>query len=119
MYSLGAKRLTMLAFAAIIASALTISLTPAYAQKHGGGSSGHGGESASHSDGDSGCGGCSGDEGGGDSGHKGSKGGYRGGNDMGRGSRSQSLRDIFHDLDASSGTDHSGGDECSSGSCAR
>ena len=110
MYSRETKRLTKLAFVAIIASALAISLTPSYAQKHGGSS--HSDASSSHSDHDSGCsGGCSGDEGGG----KG-KGGPRGSSDMGHGGRSQSLRDIFHGLDASSGTDHADGDEHSNSS---
>jgi hypothetical protein len=99
---LGAKKLTALTFAAIIASVLTISLSPAYAQKHGGGSSGHGGESA-HSESD-GCGGCGGDEGGGGKGGR----GQRGGHHTGDAGRSQSLRDVFHALDVPSITDHAG-----------
>jgi hypothetical protein len=47
--TLGIKKVGTFAFAAILASALTISLTPAYAQKHGGGSGGSGG---GHSSGD-------------------------------------------------------------------
>jgi len=107
---LKAKKLTALTFAAIIASALTISLTPAHAQKHGGGSLGHGGESASHSDG-GGCSGCSGDEGGGKGGAKGRKGGS--GFDLGHGGSGQSLRGIFHGMDSHSGTDqhYPGSDE--------
>ncbi len=112
MHSGGAKKLTALAFVAVLASALTIGLTPSYAQKHGGG--GHGGESTGHSAGgcgDSGGGGCSGDEGG----HKGGK-GPRGSGDMGHGGSGQSLRDVFHGLDAASETEHSGGDEHSGSS---
>jgi hypothetical protein len=99
------EKLTALGFAAFLASALTISLTPANAQKHGGGSSGHGGESAHSDSGD--CGGCSGgDEGGG----KGGKGGHgqRGGRHTGDAARGQSLRDIFHGLDVPSITERVG-----------
>jgi len=110
-----AKRFTIFAFTAIFISALTIGLTTAYAQKHGGG--------GSHSSGgDSGCSGC--DAGGGtehsDSDHsggkgaKGAKGGKRGGQFTGRGGRSQSLSDIFRELESPWGTDQhssSTGDE--------
>jgi hypothetical protein len=84
----GAKKLATLAFAVILGSALTISLTPAYAQKHGGGGGGHSSAEA------------------GDAGHvdheggKGGKGG-KGGQAMGHrgGGSAQSLRDIFHSME--------------------
>jgi hypothetical protein len=101
------KKLTVLSFVAIMALALTISLTPVHAQKHGGRSSGHSGESA-HSDG-GGCSSCGGDEG--DEGHgKGGKGGrgQRGGHHTGDAGRGQSLRDIFHGLEGTSDTEHAG-----------
>jgi len=105
------KKLMALTFATILASALTISLTPAHAQKHGGGGSDQGGESA-HSD--SGCsGGCGGGDEGGGSGGKGGKGGrgQRGGHHTGDAARGQSLRDVFHGLDVPSIIDHPGSAE--------
>lgn len=87
----GAKKLAILAFAAILASALTISLTPAYAQKHGGsGGSGHSSSDADHAD----------------SGHSGGKGGS-GGQGMGRGNGGggQSLRDIFNTMESGATAD--------------
>jgi hypothetical protein len=105
-----AKKLSALAFAVVIASAFAISLTPAHAQKHSGGSSGHGGDSA-HSD-SGGCGGCGGDEGGGGNGGHGQRGGHHTG-DAGKG---QSLKDIFHGLDAVPGTEHAGEDKHSGSS---
>lgn len=105
-----AHRVAAFAFAATIASVLTFSLTPAYAQKHSGDSGGsagsHGGSTGGHGGSEGGCesgGGCSGGSGG-----KGGKGGQRGGHHVGEGGTSQSLRDIFHGLDASSETEHSG-----------
>ncbi len=82
------KRWPVVASVAIVAAALTISLTPVYAQKHSGGSSHSGTE---HSDSD-----------------HGSKGGQRGGQGMGRGGGgSQSLRDVFHEMESGSTTEHS------------
>jgi len=80
-----------------MAAALTISLTPAYAQ-HSGGRGGSGGHSSGteHTD----------------SGHEGGKGGKggQGGSGMGRGGGggSQSLRDIFHDMESSATSDDHG-----------
>ena len=89
---LGANKLTTLALAAFLGSALTISLTPAYAQKHsGGGGSSHSSSDADHADG----------------GHSG-KGG-KGGQGMGQrgGSGGQSLRDVFQSIDSGATSDHS------------
>ena len=103
-----AAKLTTLAIVAIVASALTISLTPAFAQKHGGGGGGtHGGSGTDHA--------------GEVDAHSGSKGGQGGGGQgMGRGggSESQSLRDIFNTMESSSATTHSSAtsDEHGSGS---
>ena len=81
----GIKRLPVLASVAVLAAALTISLTPVYAQKHGGSGSGHSSGTA-HTDSD-----------------HGSKGGQSGGKGMGRGGgSSQSLRDIFHAMESGS-----------------
>ena len=91
------KRLSALASVAVVAAVLTISLTPAYAQKHGGGGgSGHS-SGSDHVDSDH-------------SEHSGGKGGERGGKGMGRGGgggHSQSLRDIFHEMESGSTTEHS------------
>jgi hypothetical protein len=92
------SKLPTLAVAAVVACALTFSLTPTYAQKHGGGGGGggQGGSGTDHADGvDSGK----------DSGHSGGKGG-KGGQGMGRGggSGSQSLRDIFNTMESGSTT---------------
>lgn len=86
-----ATKFATLAFAAIIGSILTISLTPAYAQKHGGGGGGgHSSTDTEHAD----------------SGHSGKKGG-QGGHSVGRGgSSSQSLRDIFRDIEAEASSSH-------------
>lgn len=86
-----ARKLSALAFAAVIASALTISLTPAYAQRHGGGGGGASGHSSSDTDhADS------------DHGKKG-KGGQRGGQGMNRGGgEGQSLRDVFETMESGS-----------------
>ena len=89
-----ARKFAILAFAVILGSALTISLSPAYAQKHGGGGSsgGHSSSEADHAD----------------SGHSGGKGG-KGGQAMGRGGGGggQSLRDVFKSLEADSSSTHS------------
>ncbi len=87
----GAKKLITLTFAAILASALTISLTPAYAQKHGGGGSGSG-HSSGEVDHD-------------DSGHSGSKGGKGGSNTGHGGSGAQSLGDVLRDIESGAKTD--------------
>jgi hypothetical protein len=83
------KKCSLLASVGILAAALTVSLSPAFAQKHGGGS-GH--SSTEHSDSD-----------------HGSKGGQRGGRGKGHGGGggSQSLRDIFHEMESGSTTEHS------------
>lgn len=95
----GFKQFTALAAAAVMASALTISLTPVYAQKHsGGGGSGHSGSDTEHAD----------------SGGKGGKGGQGGSMGRGGGSGSQSLRDVFRDMESGSTTATS--DEHGSGS---
>ncbi len=87
---LATKKIAALAFAAILGSVLTISLSPAYAQKHGGGGGGHdsGGAETSHTD----------------SGHDGGKGkGGKGGQSMGHGgSEGQSLRDVLKSLESGS-----------------
>ena len=81
----GIKRLPVFASVAVLAAALTIGLTPVYAQKHGGSGSGHSSDTA-HTDSD-----------------HGSKGGQGGGKGMGRGGgSSQSLRDIFHAMESGS-----------------
>jgi hypothetical protein len=95
------KKIAALAFAAILGSVLTISLSPAYAQKHGGGGgghdSGHSASEAGHTDSH-------------DS-HEGGKGKGKGkgGQAMGRGggSESQSLRGIFHSLTSGTSSTHS------------
>jgi hypothetical protein len=94
--TLGIKMVGTFAFAAILASALTISLTPAYAQKHGG-SGGSGGSGGGHS---------SGDIEHADSGHDGGKGG-KSGQGMGRGggSGAQSLRDVFNAMESGAKAD--------------
>jgi hypothetical protein len=109
------KKLTTLAFAAMVSAVLAIGLAPALAQKHGAGGHG-GGESgcssggcgdSSHSDSEGGCesgGGCGG--GGGKGSH-----GQRGGHHTGQGGRGQSLRDIFHGLDMPSITERGGSAE--------
>jgi len=86
------KQFSLLASAGIFGIALTLGLSPAFAQKHSGGSH-H--TSTEHSDSDHG-----------DSDH-GKKGGQRGGHGMGRGGggHSQSLRDIFHEMESGSTTD--------------
>ena len=88
------SKLPTLAVAALVASALTISLTPTYAQKHGGGGGGggHGSSGADHATEVDG--------------HSGGKGGSKGGQGMGRGggSESQSLRDIFNTMESGSTT---------------
>ena len=107
--TLGIKKVGTFAFAAILASALTISLTPAYAQKHGGGSGGSGG---GHS---------SGDIEHADSGHDGGKGG-KGGQGMGRGggSGAQSLRDVFNAMESgSASSDEQGGTKGGSAATSR
>lgn len=76
------KRLSVLASIAVLAAALTISLTPAYAQKQSGGG---GGSSAGAANGN--------------------QGGSKGGQGMGRGAASgggQSLRDIFNEMESGS-----------------
>ncbi len=100
-----AKTFATLAFAAIFGSVLTISLTPAYAQKHGGGGGGSNSSSeADHTDG----------------GHSGGKGG-QGGQGMGRGGGggSQSLRDIFNTMEPGSATEHSSATSEEHGSAAK
>ncbi len=77
------KRPALLASVGVLAAALSIGLSPAFAQKHSGGS-GHSG--TEHSDSD-----------------HGSKGGQRGGQGKGfGGGSSQSLRDVFHDMESGS-----------------
>jgi hypothetical protein len=101
-----ARKLATLAFAAIIGSVLTISLSPAYAQKHGGGGGGHdGGHDSGHSVSDAGhTDSHDSHEGGKGKGGKGGKGGQMG---RGGGGSNQSLRAIFHSLDAGSSSHHS------------
>jgi len=92
--TLGIKKVGTFAFAAILASALTISLTPAYAQKHGGSGGSGSGHSSGEVDHD-------------DSGHSGSKGG-KGGSNMGHGgSGAQSLGDVFRDIESGAKSDQS------------
>jgi hypothetical protein len=86
------KRLPILFSVALVAAALTISLTPAYAQKHGGGG-GQGGSAA-------------------DNAGKGGPGGQGMGGVSGGGS--QSLRDVFHSME--SGSSSATSDEYGSGS---
>lgn len=98
-------KLAVAAAILVLAVATSADLSPAFAQKHGGGghSGGHGG---GHESGESGCAGC-GDTGHSGGHHAGGKGKQHRGPFMGRGGRSQSLRDIFHDLDSGPETDHS------------
>lgn len=86
------KRLPILFSVALVATALTISLTPAYAQKHSGGG-GHSGSAA-------------------DNAGKGGPGGQGMGGVGGGGS--QSLRDVFHSIE--SGSSSATSDEHGSGS---
>jgi hypothetical protein len=88
----GAKKLATLAFAVILGSALAISQTPAYAQKHGVG----GGQGSSAAD---------------DAGKGGPRGQGMGG---AGGGGSQSLRDVFHSME--SGSSSATSDEHDSGS---
>jgi len=93
---LATKKVAALAFAALLGSALTISLSPAYAQKHGGGGGhdrGHSVSDAAHTDSHDSHEGGKG---------KGGKGGHGGQMGRGFGGSSQSLRAIFHSLDAGS-----------------
>ncbi len=94
------KQLLALAPIGFLAAALTINLTPAFAQKHSGGSSASGTE---HTDSD-----------------HGSKGGQRGGQGMGRGGGgSQSLRDVFHEMESGSTTEHSSATSENQGSSSK
>jgi hypothetical protein len=101
----GIKRLPILASVVVFAAALTISLTPVYAQKHGGGS-GHS-SGTEHADSD----------------HGSSKGGQGGGKGMGRGGgSSQSLRDIFREVESGSSAtseDHGSGSKGGSAATSR
>jgi len=84
----------------LLAAALAMFFTPALAQRHGGGGhggGGHGGSSMDHADEI-------------DAGHSGGHGGQRGGHGMGMGrggSSAQSLRDIFHEMESGSTSEHS------------